>query len=409
MREKKKHLLVISQYFYPEQFRINDICKEWVKRGYEVTVVTGVPNYPEGKYYKGYAWYGGKEEYEGIHIIRLPLIQRGKTSLMLMLNYASFVLSGRIWGLITRIKADQVFIFEVSPMTQALVGVWYAKRRHIPCFLYVQDLWPENVEIVTGIHSAAILKSIEKMVNYIYKHCDRIFATSPGFVKRIQKRCQDKGKVTYWPQYAEDFYQPIEKKKAKDSVSEIPQDDRFKIIFTGNIGQAQGLEILPRVAIEMKKTSIYKKVLFIIVGNGRDKENLKKQIEQNNVKDMFIMIDRQSSEYIPYLLACCDAAFLSFMDNELFMETIPAKLQSYMACGMPIIASVVGEAEKIIKEAECGFCCPLGDAKMLASKIKEIVNSDIEVRYKMGENSRIYFERNFLKKALMDEMDEAFL
>lgn len=121
------------------------------------------------------------------------------------------------------------------------------------------------------------------------------------------------------------------------------------------------------------------------------------------------MIDRQSSEYIPYLLACCDAAFLSFMDNELFMETIPAKLQSYMACGMPIIASVVGEAEKIIKEAECGFCCPLGDAKMLASKIKEIVNSDIEVRYKMGENSRIYFERNFLKKALMDEMDEAFL
>lgn len=279
MREKKKHLLVISQYFYPEQFRINDICKEWVKRGYEVTVVTGVPNYPEGKYYKGYAWYGGKEEYEGIHIIRLPLIQRGKTSLMLMLNYASFVLSGRIWGLITRIKADQVFIFEVSPMTQALVGVWYAKRRHIPCFLYVQDLWPENVEIVTGIHSAGILKSIEKMVNYIYKHCDRIFATSPGFVKRIQKRCQDKGKVTYWPQYAEDFYQPIEKKKAKDFVSEIPQDDRFKIIFTGNIGKAQGLEILPRVAIEMKKTSIYKKVLFIIVGNGRNKENLKKQIE----------------------------------------------------------------------------------------------------------------------------------
>ena len=142
----KKHILVIAQYFYPEQFSINDICTEWVKRGYKVTVITGIPNYPQGKYYNGYGLFKKrKETYNGIEIIRIPLIPRGKNAIMLALNYLSFVISGFFWKLFTKIEADYVFIFEVSPMTQALPGVWYAKKRKIPCYLYVQDLWPENV------------------------------------------------------------------------------------------------------------------------------------------------------------------------------------------------------------------------------------------------------------------------
>ena len=393
---KRKHILVISQYFYPEPFRINDICAEWVKRGYKVTVVTGIPNYPQGKYYEGYSLTNNRtEEWNGVKIVRIPLIARGDNAIGLVCNYMSFVLSGYIWKCLSKIKADYVFTFEVSPMTQALIGVWYAKKHKIPHYLYVQDLWPENVEIVTGIHSPVILKPIGKMVDYIYKNCDHIFATSPSFVKEIQKRCEKKDKVTYWPQYAEEFYKPIEKK----TIPEIPDDGKFKIIFTGNIGQAQGLEILPKVADSLED------VEFVIVGDGRNKENFLEEIRKMQVEDKFIMIDRQPAEKIPEFLACCDAAFVSFMDNELFTKTIPAKLQSYMACGMPIIASASGETKRVVEEAECGLCSQIGKKKELIEKINEIKVMDFE---NMRNNARKYYFKNFDKEYLMNELEKYF-
>lgn len=160
-KKEKKHILVLSQYFYPEQFRINDMCNEWVKRGYKVTVLTGIPNYPYGKFYKGYGYTKKRhEQWNGMEIIRIPLIPRGKTAIGLILNYLSFVCSGFFWKTFTKVKADCIFMYEVSPMTQTLIGVWYAKKQKIPCFLYVQDLWPENVEIVTGIKNKTILNAI---------------------------------------------------------------------------------------------------------------------------------------------------------------------------------------------------------------------------------------------------------
>ena len=172
----KKHILIISQYFYPEQFRINDICTEWVKRGYKVTVVTGIPNYPEGKYHKGYSLRKQRKSvYNGAEVIRIPLIPRGNNVVMLMLNYFSFVISGFFWKAFSKVKADLVFNFETSPMTQALPAVWYAKKHKIPFYLYVQDLWPENVEIITGIKSRLVIGPIEKMVGYIYKNSSIIF------------------------------------------------------------------------------------------------------------------------------------------------------------------------------------------------------------------------------------------
>ncbi len=390
---KKKHILVISQYFYPEEFRINDMCTEWVKRGYKVTVLTGYPNYPQGEYFDGYGWFKHtRQRWKGVNIIRIPLIARGHGSIRLALNYLSFVVSGFFWALTTNIKADHVFTFEVSPMTQALIGVWYSKRRKIPNYLYVQDLWPENVEIVTGIHNPLVIKPIEAMVNHIYKNCNIIFGTSPSFVKEIQKRVKDnKSKVKYLPQYAEEFYKPVERK----SVPEIPDDDSFKIIFTGNIGKAQGLDILPKTAKLLKEEN----VKFVIVGDGRDKKNFIKQIADNDVRDMFIMIDRQPPERIPELLAACDAAFISFMADPLFEKTIPAKLQSYMACGMPIIASATGETKKIVNKAKCGICVELGDAESLADAIRQMDNSDLT---DLHNYSQSYYVNSFAKNKVMD-------
>ena len=398
---KDKHILVISQYFYPESFRINDMCIEWVKRGYKVTVLTGIPNYPQGKFFKGYSWFKKRREtWNGIDIIRIPLIPRGHNAIGMIFNYLSFVVAGFFWNIATKVKADYVFTFEVSPMTQALIGKWYARKRKIPCYLYVQDLWPENVEIVTGIHSKLIINPIGKMVNGIYKNCDAIFATSESFVKEIQKRVfDDKSKVKYLPQYAEEFYRPVEKRV----MDEIPDDDSFKIIFAGNIGKAQGLEILPKTAAILKNKS---NVKFIIVGDGRNRENFINQIRENSVEDMFIMIDRQPAERIPQFLACCDAAFISFMDNLLFANTIPAKLQSYMACGMPIIASASGETEMIISEASCGICTPIGKEDALAEGIYTMICSmDLK---QMSHNSQEYYDLHFNKKKLMDMLDNFY-
>ncbi len=398
--QKKKHILVVSQYFYPEQFRINDICQEWVKRGYQVTVVTGIPNYPEGRFYTGYGFFKRRtEKWNGVRIIRIPLIARGKTPVGMVVNYLSFVISSFLWVRFTKIKADYVFTFEVSPMTQALLGVWYSKKHKIPNYLYVQDLWPENVEIVTGIHSQLILKPIGKMVDYIYKNCDQIFATSPSFVKEICKRGAEAEKVHYWPQYAEEFYKPLERKP----TVEIPDEECFKIIFTGNIGYAQGLEVLPKVAKILKNEN--EKVKFYIVGDGRYKSELIKEIKQRKVDDMFKMIDRQPAERIPELLAACDAAFISFKDEPLFYKTIPAKLQSYMACGMPVIASAQGETERIINEADCGICAGIGDVEELSKGIRRMMR---KVPTQMGENGRKYFGKKFDKQILMDQMEKYF-
>lgn len=400
LSSNKKHILVVSQYFYPETFRINDMCQEWVKRGYKVTVVTGIPNYPMGKTFEGYGLTKKRHEiWNGIEIHRIPLIPRGSSSIGMMMNYASFMVSGILAGKLKNIKADYVFSYEVSPMTQVLTGISFAKKLGVPHFLYVQDLWPENVMTVTGISNPAVIKPIDKMVDYIYKNTDEIFATSPSFVDAIcnRKVPVDRKKVHYWPQYAEEFYHPCQKK----AVAEIPDDDSFKVIFTGNIGTAQGLQILPETAELLRGVN----VKFVMVGDGRYQEEFNNEVEKRNVQDKFIMVPRQPAERIPELLSACDAAFLSFQDDPLWAKTIPAKLQSYMACGMPVIAAAQGETERVIIDAECGVCTSIGDVSGLAESIRSMMNDDLG---KMRKNSRAYFETHFDKKQLMDKMDEYF-
>lgn len=399
-KDTSPRLLVLSQYFYPEPFRINDMCAEWVKMGYKVTVLTGIPNYPQGEFYDGYGLLKKRKEiWNGVEIIRIPIIARGHTPIGMVLNYLSFVVSGWLWKTFTSLKVDKLFMFEVSPMTQALVGVWFAKRRKIPCALYVQDLWPENVEIVTGIHSNLVLNPISRMVKYIYKNCDVIYGTSPSFVEKIKEQVFDnKEKVQYLPQYAEEFYKPVEEKSDL-----IPENKNFKIVFTGNIGQAQGLDILPKTAEILKEKNA--EVAFVIVGDGRYKDKLLSEIEHRNVQDMFIFIDRQPAEAIPSILAGCDAAFVSFMNNELFNKTIPAKLQSYMACAMPIIASAGGETKNIVETAGCGVCSPIGDSKGLADGIIEMMKDHDKLKV-MGENSLEYSAKNFNKTMIMSVIEK---
>lgn len=399
----QKHILVIAQYFYPEQFRINDICSEWVARGYKVTVITGIPNYPQGKYYPGYGLFKKRREnYNGIDIVRIPLVARGSNAITLSLNYLSFVVSGFFWSLLTRIKADYVFIYEVSPMTQALPGVWYAKRRKIPCYLYVTDLWPENVEIVSGIKNKRILNAVGKMVDYIYKRCDRIFTSSNSFIEAIKKRLVDESKLEFWPQYAEDFYMPIDENLP--DASEIPQDNTLNITFAGNIGVAQGLNILPETAGLLKNQGI--KARFNIVGDGRYKETLVEQVRLQNVSDYFNFIPKQPATKIPEILALSDVALISLSSNKVFSMTLPAKLQSCLACGIPLLVSADGEIQAVIEESRSGFYSDAGDSKRLAEnivKLTEYSKSELKV---LGNNARGYYEIHYNKVSLLNRMDK---
>ena len=398
--EYKKHILVISQYFYPEQFRVNDICQEWVKRGYKITVLTGIPNYPQGEFYDGYGYDQKRtENWEGIDIIRLPIKPRKNGAVHLSMNYLSFVTEGRKWVKKTNMKADEVFIYEVSPMTQALVGVWYAKKYSVKCNLYVTDLWPENVEIVLGIHNKVFLGAIGAMVDYIYKRCNYIFTSSKSFVDKIADRGVSKDKIIFWPQYAEEFYG----KANRGEILEIPDDGTINLTFAGNLGTAQGLDVLVDTAKLLRNENII--VRFNMIGNGRYEDELKKHIKDANVEEYFNFVPRQAAERIPEYFAWSDAALITLSKSEVYSMTIPAKTQSCLACGMPVLVSADGEVQEVIKEAECGFCSDSGDSEGLANSIKKLLALDETERKQLSENALNYYKRHFDKTKLMDEME----
>lgn len=393
----RKHILIISQYFYPESFRINDIAAQWAENGYRVTVLTGIPNYPQGKFYHGYGWMRKRTEIRnGVQIIRLPILARGKSTVRLALNYLSFLLSGLLWACFSRTRADMVFTFGVSPMTQALIGIRYAHRRGIPHFLYVQDLWPESVEAATGIRSPALIEPLRAVTDRIYRRCTKIFATSPAFAQAICERLHGQTeKVVCWPQFAEDFYIPN-----AVASSQIPCDGILNITFTGNIGTAQGLETLPEAAVALKQRGI--RVRFNIVGDGRRREALARRIRALRVEPYFRLLGWQPPTQIPSILAASDVAYVSFADEPIYAMTIPAKLQSYLACAMPILACARGETERIIREAACGICCPIGDARALCRGIEAMLAAD---RRQMAANAHAYFLRHFRREALMAQME----
>lgn len=395
-----KHILLVSQYFYPETFRINDIATEWVRKGYKVTVLTGIPNYPQGEYYEGYSkTEKRKEKWNGIRIIRLPIEPRKTGSVNLVRNYMSFVTKGRRWVRKTNLKADIVFTYEVSPMTQALVGVWYAKKRKIPHILYVTDLWPENVEIITGIHNKLFLGSIQKMVDYIYRRSTRILTSSRSFIRAIRKRGISEDRIEFWPQYAEDFYRPTE----RISSSVIPDDGICNLVFAGNMGFAQGLGILPEAAARLKKDGV--RVRFNMIGDGRYLPELKQKVRESGVGSYFNFIERKPAEEIPGYLAAADALLITLSKSEVFSITIPAKTQSCLACGKPILVSADGEVQQIIKDAKAGLVSDSEDVSGLVKNIKLISSMDQKRREELGKNALAYSEAHFNKEILLARMD----
>lgn len=393
-------ILVVSQYYHPESVRITDLCESLVERGHTVNVVTGIPNYPEGRFFPGYSWFRKRNEIvNGVSIHRLPILSRGKNFICLSFNYISFVVSGWFYSLVARNRPDVILNYEISPITQCLVGIWLGRKFKIPVISYILDLWPESFQEVTGNSSKLIEKILGSLVNYVYKQSEVILTSSETFVLSIAKRGIPRDKISFWPQYAEDFY------FSNDSINSnmLPDNGKTLITFAGNMGVAQGLDILIPVAHQLREQSF--SFCFVLIGDGRDKNRLQNLVESESLQNYFMFIGRKPCQMIPAYLASSDAGLLILKKSKIFSMTIPAKLQTYMACGVPIIGSVDGEAQDIIKQSGAGLVADAEDVDQLVAVITTFCKLSSSEKDAMGNSSRKYALENYNKKMLFDDFD----
>lgn len=394
----KKKILVICQYYKPEPFRIADICEEMVRRGHEVQVVTGYPNYPEGVLYEGYG--KGKhidEVINGVKVHRCYTVARQTGAVKRMMNYYSYVASSVKYILSRECVAsdgtsfDVVFCNQLSPVMMAYAAIAYKKKYKIPAVMYCLDLWPESL-IAGGVtRKSAVYKYYHHISKQIYKQMDKILITSRMFSDYLRNEFYiKKEKIEYLPQYAEGIFEQIPPRT---------EDGTFNFMFAGNIGVVQSVETVIKAAEILKDEH----VKFHIVGGGTDLERLQKMGE--NMKNV-IFYGRRPIEEMPEFYAKADAMLITLAADPVLSLTLPGKVQSYMAVGKPIIGAIDGETRTVIEEAQCGFCGRAENVIELTENIIKFINS--EDRVVMGQNARKYYEENFPQKLFMDKLESKF-
>lgn len=392
-------ILVISQYFFPENFRINDLVFSLFKRGHQIEVLTGKPNYPNGDYFSGYSWKGpNKEEIQGVKVHRANLLLRKKAGgVRLFLNYISFVLFGVIKLFKLKGKFDKVFIYAPSPITVGILGIIAAKKFNCKSYLWVHDLWPESVKVAGGISNKVILGLVNYMTKIIYKFTNLILVQSPEFKNYIKDQNVPENKIIYYPYYAEDFYRVVEEKeKYKDFFP-----SGFNLVFAGNIGVAQSFDTIID-AFELLKN---RNINLVILGDGRDKERVQKIINDKGISHKFYFLGSFPAKKMPNFFACADALLITLKKADIFSYTIPGKLQSYLACGRPIIGSLDGIGNRIITRSKSGYASKAENERLLADNILRIYNASKSQKERLSSNAIKYFKGNFSKDHLLDEIE----
>lgn len=398
-------ILVVCQYFWPENFGINALTQALVKRGIEVDVLTGKPNYPEGVIHDGYHASGTqKENYHGATIFRVPLYPRGSSAIGLFINYLSFILSGLWFGprLLKGRQYDLIFVFGLSPLLQALPALWLARLKRLRTIVWVQDLWPESLSATGFIRNRLILAVVEQIVRFIYRHTDHVLVQSEAFVAPIERLGVPRERISYYPNaYHEDMTAqelPIEAQGLVDAIGST-----FSIVFGGNLGAAQSLETIVEAARLLQEQG--SKVQFVLIGSGGRSDWLREQIDQLGLRNI-LLPGRFSPEYMPAFYAAASVLLVSLRDEPIFSYTVPSKVQGYLAAGRPIIASLNGEGARIVIESGAGVACPSEDARAMAQAVLAIMEKSAEELAGMGEAGRNYFHAHFEPQKLVGELLE---
>ena len=395
-------ILVVTQYFWPENFRVNDLVREWVQRGHHVTVLTGVPNYPVGKVFDSYRQQPSAfAKYEGSQVVRAPMLPRGTGSLRLVLNYLSFVIGATIWGswYLRNDQVDVIFVFEPSPATVGLPAIWLGKLKQAPVVFWALDLWPETLAAIGAVRSPRILALVGHMVRFIYSRCALVLGQSRSFLGSIANYCKDESKIRYFPSWAEDVFS-YESLKLAPEIPETPNG--FTIVFAGNIGEAQDMPAVLDTAERLKDNKV---IRWVIVGDGRKSEWLKTEVTKRGLENIILMPGRFPVERMLSFYAHADALLVSLKSDPVFSMTIPGKVQSYLMAGIPVLGMLDGEGAAVIHDANAGLTCDAGDSAGLAQAIITLVSMAPGERRRLGLNGRQFAQQEFGRAQLMDRLE----
>ena len=384
-------ILIVCQHFDPEQFRINDIAYELYNRGHKVTVLTGLPNYPKGRVYGGYTWFKKRNEtINGVKVIRTFIIGRGNNLFMMGMNYLSFALFGSIKALSMKDRFDVIYVYQLSPVTMVIPGIIIKKLHKTPLIIHCLDQWPISVTTGPIRENSLLYRFLFFLSRQVYISASIITVSSKSFTEYFTDILKITNiEIKYWPSYAEEIY------------SDIGNIDNgmFDLLFAGNIGPAQSVETIIEAANFLKDQ---KKIMFHIVGDGLNKkqcESLAEEYKLDNIKFYGYYPVIEMKQF--YEMA--DAFLVTMVNNEVVNQTLPAKIQSYMLAGKPIIGAVSGEVKQVIEESRSGVCCDSLDYKALAKNIVDFVK-DVDGKCDLGKNGKEYYQINFSKVKLMDDL-----
>jgi glycosyltransferase involved in cell wall biosynthesis len=396
-------ILVVSQYFWPENFRINDLVAEWTRRGHSVTVLTGLPNYPEGRVFADYRADATRfVEYAGAPIIRVPMLPRGEGGLQLALNYASFALSACVigaWRLRGR-RFDAIFVFEPSPVTVGLPAVLQRRLKRAPLAFWVLDQWPETLVAVGAARSHWVLSAVGRLVSFIYRRCDLLLAQSRSFIPQIRRYAGPRTRVEYFPSWSDSS-------PAVGHVAPAPEVPAllgvFTVLFAGNIGDAQDFPAILDAAERLKDRA---DIRWIVVGDGRRAEWVATEARRRGLSEQFVLLGRYPLERMASFFESADALLVSLRPYPIFAMTIPGKVQSYLAAGRPLLGMLDGEGAELIERGGAGLVCRAGDSASLAANVARLAEMPAAERAAMAARATELGASEFDRGRLMGLLEQ---
>ena len=404
-------ILIVSQYFWPENFRVNDIVAYLRENYHQVDILTGPPNYPEGKLFEEYiSDKKNFDNYHGAQIYRVPVfLRRDGRKLFLFLNYISFTFSSIFFGffLLRKKKYDIVFSFATSPLTSSLPAIFFSKIKSSRSFIWVLDLWPDILFELKIINNIFLKKTILAISKLIYRKFDYIFSQSQSFKviidTYVNNNNNNNNNNIYFPAWPEDINNLV------SNEIKYKNDKSFKIVFTGNVGEAQNFDNVIKAAILLKN---YDDIKWIIIGTGRELENIKKIAERENIKN-FILEGKKNIEDINYYHSIATVLFISLKSGKAISSTIPGKLQTYLKTNKFILGMISGETKKIIEDSGIGLCIDPDKPEELAKAIMHLkANPEIISKINNSNLGQTYLNENFRKefilKSLIDNFNKAF-